>query len=276
MMTSCNMVSQLEPIDLKQMRLTCKSLENDVASLVMSHITICSYAHAYLFSWQTGIDDPLWLQENIWKAISLLPNLRHFRINSLYLVKSLRNFDSLKTLESIDISGDPFEYNGLFFSVSRLYASSSNLSSITIKNPEPSKVYSLFSSSPKDNPAHHLRCLALSNIPVHLDKVSLSHLTSLKLSSLRHITGSRPDDIWVALEQSKVCLEELKVGWDVVDESLYDFLCSFSGLKKLKLSTRSQLPTAELHLMRPQSNFGQLLSKSCRHTPGVQLENFLR
>jgi hypothetical protein len=123
------------------------------------------------------------------------------------------------------------------------------LNSITIENPE--EVYEvdlwahglqkLFSSSPRRNPAHRLRYLALTNVLVQFDKVTLSHLvnlTSFKLSSLPYTSNGADlnHDLWVAFSQSGICLEELEVGLSAMTDSLIDYLASFSGLKKLKLS----------------------------------------
>src|SRR5258705_1810859 len=100
-------------------------------------IVVHPYTHLYLSSWHRWRYDPLWLQEAIWKAIGVFPNLRHLKIDSTFLKPSLENFDTLHALESIKILGDPLINNGsLFLGISKLYASSSKLSSITIKNPE--------------------------------------------------------------------------------------------------------------------------------------------
>ena len=161
------------------------------------------------------------------------------------------NLDSLILLESIEISGGLFKHDGdLFRRLSRLYASSSNLISITIDNPKEmfddvsdhGSLQELFACSPRGNPAHRLQRLSLSDIFVVDDVVvsHLSHLTSFKLLSLPYFLHSvhccHPNHIWVAFRQASIRLEELVVELNGIDESLNDYLASFSGLKKLKLS----------------------------------------
>jgi len=53
------------------------SLLSDVFKLSSTSRKSLRSAHVYLYSWHTGIDDPLWLQESIWKAIGVFPNIRH-------------------------------------------------------------------------------------------------------------------------------------------------------------------------------------------------------
>ena len=204
------------------------------------------FTRFYQSSWQAGSNDPLWLEESIWKAIGLFPNLRHLKIDGTFLKQPLGNFESLNALESINIFGELFQHKGaLFLSLSKLYASSLNLNSITIKNSDEYELYGtqslqqLLSSSPRENPAHRLRYLAVSDVPIRLDEVSLSHLThltSFNLSSLPEGSlSSSPDDIWVAFKRSNIRLEELEVGINAVADSIIDYLSSFSGLKKLRL-----------------------------------------
>jgi hypothetical protein len=205
-----------------------------------------------LSSWYTGRNDPLWFQETIWNAIRVYPNLRHLTIHSAFLKQPLGNFNSLNALESINILDEPFKHNGaLFLSLSKLYASSSTLNSITIENEDQvdaevfgaNTLRQLFSCIPRGNPAHRLRCLSLTDVPIRLDELILSHLTNLtsfKLSLPYSCNdGSPADDIWVAFRRSRVSLEELEVGFEAMEDSLNDYLSSFSGLKKLRLSIPS-------------------------------------
>jgi hypothetical protein len=139
-------------------------------------------------------------------------------------------------LESIRILGD---HAGLFLGLSKLYASSFNLKSITLEDVEETdddKFQQLFSCSPRANLTHRLRYLALINVSVRFDEGTLSHLTNLtsfKYSCLESLPDS---GIWIAFRRSQIYLEELEVGYDAMGESLNDYLSSFSGLKKLGLS----------------------------------------
>ena len=188
-------------------------------------------------------NDPLLLQDVIWKSIGLLPDLRHLRIRSSVHWKPIPEFDPLNSLESINIVSNSISRDLIL--LSKIYASSSNLTSITfdnfesmysVKSPETHGLQQLF-SSPRRNLALPLRYLSLSDVPVCLDDISSSHfthLTSFKLPSLSY--ENSPADIWIAFRRSNIRLEELEVGFNAMADSLNDYLSSFTGLKKLSLT----------------------------------------
>jgi hypothetical protein len=203
----------------------------------------CFIGIFYPFSWHTGVCDPLWLQETIWNAIVVFPTLRHLTIDPSYLRPPLKNLDTLNLLESINISGSFDRNEVLFLGISKLYASSSHLKSITMDNTGLTKLsegYSLqalFSRSPRDMATHRLRHLAVANVCIRLDEVTLSHLTNLTSFNLRFLPyPTICDDVWNAFRRSRIRLEELRIGYTALGDSFTDYLSSFSGLKKLSIS----------------------------------------
>lgn len=156
-------------------------------------------------------------------------------IDATFFKQQLWDFDSFNALESINISGGLFKDNNdaLFLSLSKLYASSCKLNSITIDFQQAHGLQKWFSCKPKGI----LRHLAITSILFDYDKVALSHLANLTSFKL-----SLPDpphldcDIWAAFRQSGIRIEELEVKYYAITDSLSDYLSSFPGLKKLRLS----------------------------------------
>ena len=206
-------------------------------------------------SWLTSLDEeePDWLQETIWDAIlSLGPNLLDLAVEADALQVPLNDIELLTKLESIAFLSMPLGDASAFVisPVSKLYFSSSNLKSITIRegfsNP------TLFSIRPLHMPSGppSLRHLDVMNCLIPFDEPTtlfrLSNLTSLKYSIFPHILDSKYslDKMWMALKKSGIQLEELELGEGTMTASLIDYLSTFSGLKKLHLNLiRSTSPT---------------------------------
>ena len=156
-------------------------------------------------------------------------------------------FKAFTTLESISIASTCSGTSWLYTSLSKLYASCSTLTSLAISDgsgrqlTKANSVDQIFLGSPKPS---RLRRLSLHDCFVHIDKLTLPHLrqlTSLELICVRHIyyqggsdSYGYPCDIWSTFIGSGIQLEELVHNSMTV--SLIDYLSSYSGLKKLKLS----------------------------------------
>jgi hypothetical protein len=82
----------------------------------------------------------------------------------------------------------------------------------------------------------HLTSLSLINIEEPYNRRSRwgTEPSNLQLSKEHQTHGSSLDDIWKALKFSRIYLEELAL--DVVVPSFLEYLASYSGLKKLRLT----------------------------------------
>ena len=159
---------------------------------------------------------------------------------------------ALTELESITISGTPRTgLKPLFDNLAKLYASSPRLTSLEVQCysrlapgvGEVNTLHHLFHMCNNKSPPYRLRHLGLDSCFVRLDKVTLPHLrhlTSLNLGIafneplLAPNVASSPDEIWRNFIGSGIHLEELR--HDSITMSLIDYLSSYSGLKKLRLT----------------------------------------
>ena len=182
--------------------------------------------------------DPAWLQVIIWRSIKALPNLRHLIIHAVHS-KCPLDLHALTELESISISGTPRTgRDQLLQNLAKLYASSPRLTSLEISRSQMSKIndlHHLFSMCNGKSPPHRLRYLGLEACFVRLGKVTLPHLRHLKSLKLDlFFPIPYPDELWRTFTGSGIHLEELK--HDSITMSLIDYLSSYSGLKKLRLT----------------------------------------
>ena len=196
----------------------------------------------FTFSWRTHVRDPTWLQVTIWRSIKALPNLRHLTIHPAFSECPL-DLHALKELESITIFGTPRTGPEKFLdNLAKLCALSPKLTSLEVYHERGRKVltlHDLFHMRNNKSPPLQLRHLGLHSCSVRLDKVTLwhlRHLTSLNLKSNYVSPGfaNSAGEFWRHFIGSGIHLQELK--HDFITTSLIDYLSSYSGLKKLRLT----------------------------------------
>ena len=203
-----------------------------------------------IISWHPNQKDCLWIQETIWSVIQSFPVLRYLHVDAQFL-QFTPTFKAFTTLESISISA--LEASSLYTCLSKLYASCSTLTSIAISDKsgrrrftKANSVDQIFLGCSKNVLPGCLRRLCLDDCFVHIDKFTLPHLrqlTSLELICLQHAWGGdhylygHPRDIWSSFVGSGIQLQELV--HNTTTNSMIDYLSSYSGLKKLKLSASS-------------------------------------
>ena len=139
----------------------------------------------------------------------------------------------------------------------------------------------IFLGCSKNTPASRLRRLCLHDCFVRIDKFTLPHLhqlTSLELICMQHRYSGEdldyygyPRDIWSTFIGSGIQLEELV--HNTTTNSLIDYLSSYSGLKKLKL-------TVSLFTDAPSSDeaatrfFDNVLSRHVETLESLSLEAY--
>ncbi len=169
--------------------------------------------------------------------------MEFLRINAEYLEVRL-DLETLTTLKRLAIRGfTKAQADQLFLSITKLYASSSNLTFLWIQNTNAPlsrshSLHQLFEGCPKKDP--HLRQLIIDEFPVYIDQVTLPHLRQLTALTLTLVpTYANTDfhqdgeDIWKAMVGSGIRLEEVKTNAYTI--SLSTYLATYSGLKRLEL-----------------------------------------
>jgi hypothetical protein len=202
-------------------------------------------------------------------ALKTLPNLRVLLlgITNCKFPFPLHDLSGIQEISICDISEN---HNAeIFDNVAKLVAQSPKITSIDIMSysryfGEPDhlcqSLHQIFKHYPQSSVPLRLRHLSLKACFVKLDDLTLPHLQHLTSLSLLNIEnpdnrrsrwennepselpltkeqqtyGSSLDDIWKALTFSGIYLEELAL--DVVVPSFLEYLASYSGLKKLRLT----------------------------------------
>ena len=193
-----------------------------------------------IISWHPNEHDCLWIQEIIWSIIQSFSALQYLHIETKFL-RFTPTFKAFTTLESISIDAGARSITPwLYASLSELYASCSTLTSLVIWDEwdlltERKSVDWIFLECSKNVLPSRLRHLCLHGFLNRIDKSILPHLrqlTSLELIDMQYKYSD--GDIWSTLTGSGIQLEELV--HDRTPISLIDYLSSYAGLKKLKLS----------------------------------------
>ena len=139
----------------------------------------------------------------------------------------------------------------------------------------------IFLGCSKNTLASRLRRLCLHDCFVRIDKVTLPHLrqlTSLELICRQHRfwewspdSNSHPRSIWSTFVGSGIQLEELV--HNTTTTSLIDYLSSYTGLKKLKLSV-SQFMDASSSDQAATRFFNGVLSRHLETIESLSLEAY--
>jgi len=204
-----------------------------------------------IISWRPNQKDCLWIQETIWSVIQSFSTLRDLHIDIQFLQLS-PTFKALTTLETISIDASACSKTSwLYTSLSKLYASCPTLTSLAISDgsghhslTKENSLDQIFLECSKDVLPGRLCRLCLRGCFVRIDNITLPHLrqlTSLELicTQRRYSAGELdyyggPRDIWSTFIGSGIQLEELV--HNTTTTPLFDYLSSYSGLKKLELS----------------------------------------
>ena len=218
--------------------------------------------------WRPVHKDGDWALKDVMDALKTLPNLR-----VLLLHTTDCNFpfplQDLSGIQEISIRGRSEKCNAeILENVAKLVARSPRITLIDINScssyyaaaDKSQSLHQIFKHYPQDFPPLRLRHLSLRDCFVKLDDVTLPHLqhltslslmniedpynrmsrwgtepsTNLQLSKEKQTYGSSIGDIWKALKISRIYLEELTL--NIVVPSLLEYLASYSGLKKLRLT----------------------------------------
>lgn len=235
-----------------------------------SYIFTHSICGIIIRRWIPNRKDNEWAHRIIMDALKTFPTLYRFKVH-LSNVKFPLELDSLKYLEELTLEEtSPMHHEDIFESLAKGIAQNQGLSSIGISRswryyrpgaPNFQNLHQLFKHYPATAPPLRLRHLALRAWLIRLDNITLPHLTHLTSLSLTrtveddvtHATsftthtqedpsflqerkkyGSKLEDIWQALIHAGVRLEAITA--DVVPNSFLDYLASYSGLKKLRLT----------------------------------------
>ena len=241
-----------------------------------------------IISWCPNQKDHLWNQETIWSVIQSFPALRYLHIDTEFL-QFAPTFQAFTTLESISIDASTCsEISWLYTSLSKLYASCPTLTSLAISDGSgydflttKNSVDQIFLGCSKNTPASRLRRLCLHDCFVRIDKFTLPHLrqlTSLELLCGQHRdpdwgldSCAHPRDIWSTFIGSGIQLEELV--HNTTTTSLIDYLSSYSGLKKLKLSV-SQFTNASSSDEAATRFFNDVLPRHVETLESLSLEAY--
>jgi hypothetical protein len=222
-----------------------------------------------LIRWNPVHKDGDWAQEAVMNALKTLPNLRVLLLHTTHCKIPVPFHDLSGMIEEISIHGTTDQAE-ILDNIAKLVARSPKITSVEVlsdwryRQPvdENHSLHQIFKYYPQSSPPLQLRRLSLKSCLVKLDDVTLphlQHLTSLSLKSvddpfkrrprwgiiqdessdLQHAIaqqkyGSSLDDIWKMLKISRIHLEELTL--DVVVPSFLEYLASYSGLKKLRLT----------------------------------------
>jgi len=198
-----------------------------------------------IISWHPNRKDCSWIQETIWSVIQSFSALRDLHIATQFLQLS-PTFEAFTTLETISIDANTCSESKtpwLYTSLSKLYASCSTLTSLAISDGsgyQPNNVDQIFLGCPNDT-LPHLRRLCLHDCFVTFTLPHLHQLNSLELICMQHRFLPEelhyygyPRGIWSTFIESEIQLEELV--HNTTTPLLFDYLSSYSGLKKLDLS----------------------------------------
>ncbi|KAF8152268.1 hypothetical protein B0H34DRAFT_810264 [Crassisporium funariophilum] len=236
----------------------------------------------------------------VMEALKTLPNLQSLDVN-LHDSKVALRFDLLTGLRKLSISGtgDPF-YEQTFDNIAKMVAKSPQLASIVIASSRslpPCKpmlksqsLHQFFQYYPHDAPPLRLRRLAiLTTYLVRFDEMTMPHLmylTSLSLLNILDTTdtrprysngededgeeikkeqrkyGSSPKELWSMLTKSGVRLEEINI--DDVASTFLEYLGSYSGLRKLRMSTEGFSESAYSDQLASQ--FYQIILRNHAHS----------
>jgi len=183
-------------------------------------------------------------------AVKTLPLLESLEL----IVKSSDTADlqlqSLHNLQSIKVSSPGYEFRDIIEPLSLLIAKSPNLHTLHVGpayRPAGSFHHLLRNCPP--NLVLPLKHLGLQGFSLKLDSITLPHLHRLTSLTLHNVTtsesdpdgtyvckteSSHPDEIWAILKTTDVRLDGIDVNH--ISTSLLDYISSYSGLKKLRLS----------------------------------------
>jgi hypothetical protein len=215
--------------------------------------------------WRPLHKDGDWAQKDVMDALKTLPNLRVLLLHTTDCNFPFPLHD-LSGIQEISIHGRSEKSNAeILDNVAKLVARSPKITSIDINSDssyyaadKSQSLHQIFKHYPQNFSPLRLRHLSLRACFVKLDDVTLPHLqhltslslvniedphnrmrwaaepSNLQLSKEQQIYGSSIDDIWKALKNSRIYLEELAL--NIVVPSFLEYLASYSGLKKLRLT----------------------------------------
>lgn len=216
--------------------------------------------------WRPLHKDGDWAQKDVMDALKTLPNLRVLLLHTADCNFPFPLHD-LSGIQEISIHGRSEKSNAeILDNVAKLVARSPKITSININSytsyytaDKSQSLHQIFKHYPQNFSPLRLRHLSLRACLVKLDDVTLPHLqhltslslmniedphnriirwgaepSNLQLSTEQQFYGSSIDDIWKALKNSRIYLEELAL--NIVVPSFLEYLASYSGLKKLRLT----------------------------------------
>ncbi|EDR13829.1 uncharacterized protein LACBIDRAFT_292638 [Laccaria bicolor S238N-H82] len=218
----------------------------------MLQVAIASLSNLRSFKWNIGGSDSKWTPTAVINAVKTLPLLESFEliIEEGFDMADLQ-LQPLHNLQSIKISSP---HNKSFVKIieplSLLIANSPNLHTLHLGPTygATTSLHRLLENCPP-NLVLPLKHLGLQGFSLKLDSITLPHLQRLTSLMLRNCQtsqsspdgayvsaaeSSHPNEIWAILKTTDVRLNGIDVNH--ISTTLFDYISSYSGLKKLRLA----------------------------------------
>ncbi|SJL15005.1 uncharacterized protein ARMOST_18486 [Armillaria ostoyae] len=204
----------------------------------------------------------------LWDQISYLPGMSTVSAHEWVAGHPFSN-SNFPHITELNIT-DPFCFNPVAVLVSR----SPNLSSFNIcsrSSKSPLSIDPLFYKSPKGTYSSITALLlcgdfALRRNRVHLLIPHLRQLQSLELS-IKFLTPA----FWASLQAERIFLRRLSLSLSTDEPALFDYLCSYSGLRSFFLGIRTGFgEDAKKGMERVRERHGEMLDQQMCEPPGIR------